>query len=53
MFSNPKSLKYKYLVQIIAIIILMYKKNKWYMQIDNYLKVAKSIVISNINCHNN
>lgn len=40
-----KTLRYKYLLKILIVIILMYKQDKLYLKIYNYFKLAKSIII--------
>lgn len=52
MFSIFKILKYKYLIETLAIIILMHKKIKLYIQIGNYWKFAKFNEIFIIHYHN-
>lgn len=45
MFSTSKTSKREYLAKTLAIIISIYKKNKLYMQIGNYLKLIKLTII--------
>lgn len=52
MFFIPKTLRYEHLAEILAIIISIHEENKLYMQIGDYLKLAKSIIISIIYYHN-
>ena len=52
MLSISKTSKHKYLAKIIAIIILIHKENKLYMQISNYLKLVKYTVIFIIHHYN-
>lgn len=52
MSSIFKTSKREYLPETLAIIISIYKKNKLYMQIGNYLKLVKSTIIFIIYCYN-
>lgn len=52
MFFIPKTSRHKYLAEILAIIISMHQVGKLHIQIDDYLKLAKSIVTFIIHCYN-
>ncbi len=50
--SIPKTSRREHSAKTLAIIISMHEENKSHAQIGDYLKLAKSTMISTIHCHN-
>ena len=50
MFFKPKTLRYKHLSKIIAIILCLYKLKKSYAQIAEHVKIPESFITTILYC---